>query len=80
LLKSAVLNSLSLCEKLQFKSIGIPPISTGIFGYPIDLAAKVIIESIDFYFKNKSIIENVFIVIIDDSRFEIFKREFDIIQ
>jgi O-acetyl-ADP-ribose deacetylase (regulator of RNase III) len=46
LLAAAWINSLKLADSLGCKSIAFPSISTGVYGYPIDLAAKVAISAI----------------------------------
>ncbi|XP_077985633.1 protein mono-ADP-ribosyltransferase PARP14-like [Glandiceps talaboti] len=51
LLADAVQNSLIEAEKYQCKSIAIPAISAGIFGFPLDLCADVILRSIDKFCK-----------------------------
>lgn len=48
-LKSAFLNSLILADSNGFKSIALVPISTGIFGYPIDKAAKIAIDVVESF-------------------------------
>lgn len=45
-LKGAFVNSLILADVNAFKSIALIPISTGIYGYPIDKAAKIAIDSV----------------------------------
>ncbi len=45
-LRAAVIGSLRLADQLQLKSISLPAISTGIFGFPKDRAAGVILEAI----------------------------------
>lgn len=44
-LASAVQSALALAESHQFKSIAIPGISSGIFGGPKDICARVIIQT-----------------------------------
>ena len=44
-LRSCVRKSLKLCEELGGKSIAFPAISTGIYGYPIREAAKILLIS-----------------------------------
>ncbi|GAI56333.1 unnamed protein product, partial [marine sediment metagenome] len=51
-LKNATLNSLKLMDKHNLKSIAFPAISTGIFGYPIDKCAKIMISSTNQYLKS----------------------------
>jgi O-acetyl-ADP-ribose deacetylase (regulator of RNase III) len=52
LLADAVLNSLKVLEQHDLHSISFPAISTGIFGFPKDLAAKTMIESVFAYLKS----------------------------
>ena len=49
-LHSAVHGCLDLAEKLNLKSLAMPAISTGIYGFPKELASSVIINSIREYF------------------------------
>ncbi len=45
LLASCYRNSILLAEQYEFKSIAFPAISCGIYGYPVDQAAAIAIES-----------------------------------
>jgi O-acetyl-ADP-ribose deacetylase (regulator of RNase III) len=49
-LAAAVRGSLRLADELGLRSIAIPAISTGIFGFPKERAAQVIFAEIDEYF------------------------------
>ena len=46
LLANCYRNSLQLAEENSVKSIAFPSISTGIYGYPLEEAAKVAIETV----------------------------------
>lgn len=46
LLASCYRNSLKLADKHKLSSIGFPAISTGIFGYPPDLAVEVVFNTV----------------------------------
>jgi len=49
-LESAILNSLLKAEELSIKSIALPAISSGIFGFPKDLCAEISLKTaIRFY-------------------------------
>lgn len=48
-LASAISGSLALADALGLESIAFPAISTGIFGFPVDLAARVILKAIKAY-------------------------------
>lgn len=52
-LASAVTGSLRVADELKCKSISMPAISTGIFGFPKDRAAGIMFKSINTYFGAK---------------------------
>ncbi|MCX6582649.1 MAG: macro domain-containing protein [Candidatus Aminicenantes bacterium] len=54
LLKSAVTTALQLAERLQLKSVSLPSISTGIFGYPLEPAVKIIVGAIYEFLASQS--------------------------
>jgi putative ATPase len=75
-LSDAVTGSLRVADELKCKSISMPAISTGIFGFPKDRAAGIILKSIEDYFvenKNSSI-EQVRIILFDDSSVDVFLK------
>lgn len=49
-LATAVFSSLRLAESLGVHSVALPAISTGIFGFPKDRAARIILRAIEEYF------------------------------
>lgn len=53
LLESAVACSLNLAESMKMKSIAFPAISTGIYGYPIDKAAVIIINTMKDFLEDE---------------------------
>lgn len=48
-LKNCYINSLKLAEQYHLKSIAFPNISTEVYGFPIDLAAHLAIETVKAY-------------------------------
>jgi O-acetyl-ADP-ribose deacetylase (regulator of RNase III) len=78
-LKSAVLNSLKLASEKGLKSISMPAISSGIFGFPKDRCAEILVkEALNFIKANlKSSLELIEFCIYDDLTMGYFKREFD---
>lgn len=54
LLEAAYKNSLTLADTNKVTHIAFPSISTGYFGYPIDEASSVAIDSVIDYLKNNS--------------------------
>jgi O-acetyl-ADP-ribose deacetylase (regulator of RNase III) len=73
-LKNATLNSLKLMDKHRLNTIAFPAISTGIFGYPINRCAKIMINTVKDYLKTKTTIETVFFVLYTASDYEVFEN------
>lgn len=73
-LESCYKNSLLLALKNGIKSIAFPAISTGIYGYPLEEASEIAINSIIEFVKEREGIENVKIVLYDDVSYEIHKK------
>jgi len=78
-LKNAVINTLRLASEKGLKSVSMPAISSGIFGFPKDRCAKILVnESADYLRKNpQSSLEIVEFCVYDDNAMEHFKREFE---
>lgn len=74
-LKNATLNSLKLMDENNLKSIAFPAVSTGIFGYPIDRCAKIMIATAKNYLKGDTQIRSVIFCLYTQTDFEVFERE-----
>lgn len=74
-LKNATLNSLKLMDEHELKSITFPAISTGIFGYPIEKCAKIMISAAKEYLSGETQIEEVVFCLYSKLDFEVFKKE-----
>jgi O-acetyl-ADP-ribose deacetylase (regulator of RNase III) len=74
-LKNATLNSLKVMDENKLKTISFPAISTGIFGYPIDRCAKIMISSTKEYLKGDTQIEEVIFCLYTSSDFDVFEKE-----
>ena len=74
-LKNATLNSLKLMDKHSLKTIAFPAISTGIFGYPIDRCAKIMISMVKEYLSSNTQIEEVVFCLYTASDYEVFEKE-----
>jgi len=79
-LRNATLNSLKLAEKHGIKSIAFPAISTGIFGFPKDRCAKIMLRTAVDYLKAGSSIERVIFCLYDDETYQIFAEELNRIK
>ena len=74
-LKNATLNSLKLMDEHSLKTIAFPAISTGIFGYPIDRCATIMISSAKDYLAGETQIEEVIFCLYSTADFEVFEKE-----
>lgn len=73
-LASAVTGSLRVADELGLASIAFPAISTGIFGFPKERAAKIIFKSIEEYFTEQpnSGLKIIKLVLFDQSTIDAF--------
>nr|HID58866.1 macro domain-containing protein [Desulfobacterales bacterium] len=71
-LKNATVNSLKLADEHHLSSIAFPAISTGIFGFPIDRCARIMLRTtIDFLRKGTGLKKVVF-CLFDKNAFKVF--------
>jgi O-acetyl-ADP-ribose deacetylase (regulator of RNase III) len=78
ILASCYVRALGLCRELGFRSVAFPAISTGIYGYPIPLAADVSVRAIrDDLQSRPGGPPLVKLVLFDDRAFEAFAAAAD---
>lgn len=73
-LESATKNSLTVADERGLKSIAFPAISTGIFGFPLDRCAKIMLSTAIEYLKGETGIERVVFCLFGNESFEEFKN------
>lgn len=66
LLRSCYQASLDLAVQNQLRTIAFPSISTGVYGYPVELAGKVALQTIKAYLTQNSTLDKVYMVCFDD--------------
>lgn len=71
-LKNAVLNSLIVATEHNIKTIAFPAISTGIFGYPIDRCAVVMLDTVIGFLRGNDSIKKVTICLYGMNVYKIF--------
>ncbi|MBE2225856.1 MAG: macro domain-containing protein [Ignavibacteria bacterium] len=82
-LVSAVSSALKVAEAKKLKSIAIPAISSGIFGYPVEESARIIVDTAIEYFntkkkaKEETTIEKVVFCLVDEDTYSVFKKELE---
>jgi O-acetyl-ADP-ribose deacetylase (regulator of RNase III) len=65
-------NSLKLAESHNVKTIVFPNISTGVYRFPKELAAKIAVQEVHNF--ESDVIEKVIFVCFDEENVEIYKR------
>jgi O-acetyl-ADP-ribose deacetylase (regulator of RNase III) len=74
-LASAVRASLALADRHGLKSIAIPAISTGNFGFPVNRCARVTLTEIHRYLQGGTKLERVVVCLFDKETFNTFRNE-----
>jgi O-acetyl-ADP-ribose deacetylase (regulator of RNase III) len=74
-LAAAVKGSLQLACDLKLESIAFPAISTGIFGFPKDRAAKIMFQAVKEFLKNNSTIKSVRFILFDTDTLNTFLQQ-----
>ena len=74
-LASAVRSSLALADRNGLRSIGIPAISTGNFGFPLDRCARIMLTEIHRYLQGGTKLQKVVVALVDEDAYNTFKRE-----
>lgn len=76
-LAEAVQGSLRLADELKLESIALPAISTGIFGFPKDRAARVILSTLKTFFENTTGLKLVRLVLFDPTNLRVFEKNWN---
>lgn len=74
LLASCYRESIRVAGELQLKSIAFPSISTGIFGYPVELAAPVALAAVAEAVSRASNVRDVRFVLFDQPTFDAYSK------
>ena len=77
LLANCYTNSMNLAIQNNIKTIAFPNISTGIYKFPKDKAAKIAIDTVS-NFENKEKIEKVIFVCFDEENYDIYKKHLNL--
>jgi len=78
-LRNATLSSLRLADEEGIHSIAYPAISTGIFGYPVENCARVMLQAVKDYCEGKTAVREIRFCLFDDSVLQVFVRTADTI-
>ena len=74
LLESSYLKSIELAEKLNVKSISFPNISTGVYGFPKEKAAEIVMKTLEKASENLKSLKELMIVCFDEENFQLYQK------
>ena len=77
-LAAAVRASLALADRNGQRTIAIPAISTGIFGYPVDRCARILlteVTEVHRYLQGGTKLERVVVCLHGEKNFQTFRNE-----
>ncbi len=74
LLASAYRESLKMASVRHLKSLSFPAISAGVYGYPLEEAARIALQTVTDYLKTNTDIELVRFVLFNQSAYDTFSN------
>jgi O-acetyl-ADP-ribose deacetylase (regulator of RNase III) len=74
-LKNATLNSLKLADKNNLTSISFPAVSAGIFGFPIDRCAQIMLRTTIDYLKGQTGLKKVVFCLFGNESYSVFGNQ-----
>ena len=75
-LRNATLNSLLRADEKGMKSMAFPAVSTGIFGFPVDRAARIMLETAEEHLNTTTTLERVVFCLFGQEAYNVFAAEF----
>ncbi len=74
-LRNATLNSLKVADENHLKSIAFPAISTGIFGFPIQRCAGIMLTTTAEYLRGNTGLDRVVFCLYGQDSYDVFARQ-----
>lgn len=74
-LENATRNSLIRADEKSMQSIAFPAISTGIFGFPMDRAAEIMLKTVKDYLAGSTTLKQVVFCLWGQESFDVFASE-----
>lgn len=76
-LASAVGAALARAEEIGARSVALPAISTGIFGFPVERAAEISVVTARSFAETANVVERIVFCLFDDRTADAFRREME---
>ena len=74
LLENCYRNSLSLAVERELRTIAFPSISTGIYGFPIEKAARIAANTVKTFLENNERLEKVIFVCFGQHDYQVYRQ------
>ena len=74
-LASAVLAALARAEEIGARSVAVPAISTGVFGFPLERAAEISVASARSFANTATVVERIVFCLFDQRAADAFRKE-----
>jgi O-acetyl-ADP-ribose deacetylase (regulator of RNase III) len=75
-LRKTVKSILAKAEEKGIKRLAVPPIGTGLYQVPLDLCARVLVDTVTEHFTNRTTLEEVLFVVPDSREYTPFEAKF----
>jgi len=69
-------NIFQTVNEKKFKAIAIPNISTGVYGFPKELAAELVVKTTLAFLRSKTRIQNISFYCFDETNFQLYIKYF----
>jgi O-acetyl-ADP-ribose deacetylase len=79
LLTSDYQSCLNLAEQYQVKSIAFPSLSTGIYGYPLELAAPIALRTIIEHIQKATNLQEILMVLFGESAYKVHEQAMNVL-
>jgi len=73
-LASAVLSALRRAEEVGAKSVALPAISTGVFGFPLESAARISVAAARTFARSAENVERIVFCLYDEEALRVFRE------
>lgn len=77
LLASCYRRSMEVAATSNIRSIAFPGISTGIYGYPVALAAQIAVTTVQAFLQQDSTVEEIIFCCFSDSDLQVYEKLLD---
>jgi len=77
ILKRATEAALQRAEEKGIKQLAFPPVGTGLYQVPLDLCARVMVDTVEAHLNGETSLDEVLFVALDPREYQPFKAKFE---